>query len=51
MGITKSDIHGVRKTVDDPENDVHDDELAEDDNFMPKEKPEKSNPDKFERPW
>ncbi len=47
-GQAKKPQPGTRYTVDDPVNDVHDDELYDEETGLRKEPP---NGDQFERPW
>jgi hypothetical protein len=39
-----------RSTIDDPENDIYDDEIYGDEVSIPKEKAD-DNKEKFEKPW
>lgn len=44
----KPPLHVPRTTVDDPQNDIFDDELFDDEGPMPKARPKE---EKFEKPW
>lgn len=49
LSPTRKKIPGTRLTVDDPVNDVHDDELYEEETELRKEPA--MEPEQFERPW